>query len=58
MFANAGLPFFSGFVSEFLGFLAVFSYDLHLGFLVAINFILGAVYAFLVQVRVLFGVSG
>ena len=58
LFANAGLPFLSGFASEFLGFLALFGKNIIVALVASLNFILGAAYAFIIQVRVLFGSMG
>ncbi len=55
LFANAGLPFLSGFPSEVCAMLALFLTNSGIGFFSIGAFMFGAVYAFLMQARILFG---
>lgn len=55
LFANVGLPFFSGFVNELLGFLAIFLYNAQIAFFCIVTFFGSAVYAFIMQLNILMG---
>lgn len=55
LFANVGLPFFSGFVNELLGFLSIFLYNAQVSFFCVFSFFGSAVYAFVMQLNILMG---